>query len=210
MNLKGFLANLNAEKLSLNTLSGFVAFLAVLLTFDALTPSHVIQSVLAETDAGPIVMATLFVIAVSAILGLMVDSVFHTFGRKLARWAWQPLDDALNNRETLMKSIGLTLDDFEWVKALGSNIAADENTRLMRFTETAGNTAYSLLLLAPAAGLYFAAEYAVATAWILAGLTLVAALVLIYTSAAALGKYESRKTAAAMDEIAKLSSQRPA
>ena len=209
--IRSFLSGLNAEKLSLNTLSGSVTTIALLLTIDALAPGEIIESVLSQTDAGPLVLTSLFVIALSAILGLMVDSVFHSFGRWLARQSWLPLKKALQHRTELMESIGLTGLEYEWVKATGEGIPAEDNARFLRFTETAGNTAYGLLLLTPATALYFSSQYGgTSSTWLLTVLPAIAATILLFTSAVSLTKYEIKKTAAAMDEMAKLSTYHPA
>jgi hypothetical protein len=209
MGLKGLFSGLDATKLYLNTLSGFVVTTAVLFLIDGFSPAHLTEELLAEPTAGPIVAFGLIIILGSTLLGLMMDSIFHTFGREFAKRFWLPLADELNYRRDLMKNLGLKNWEFEWVQATGTGLGAEVETKLIRFTETAGNVAYAMLLLSPATAFFLSREYAQSNLMSLVVATFVAlgALVLLYTSAASLAKYEDRKTGAALDEIHKLSSR---
>jgi hypothetical protein len=209
MSLKTLFGGLDATKLSLNTLSGFVVTAALLFLIDGFSPAHMTEELLTEPEGGAIVAFGLIIIVASTLLGLMVDSIFHTFGRRFARIFWVPLTDELTYRNELMKSLGLRPWEFEWVQSTGTGLAAETEKNLIRFTETAGNAAYAMFLLSPATAFFLSREYAQSNlmALIVAAFIAIGALTLLYTSAASLTKYEGRKTAAAQDEIHKLSSR---
>jgi hypothetical protein len=208
MTPKGLLGSIDAGKLALDSLPGFIVTTAILFLIDSLTPAHLIEGLFTDSGASTLTVAGLIIVLSSAVLGLMVDSIFHTFGRWFAKHFWKPLKYELAYRECLMKDVGLTLRDFEWVPTTGKGLGEAVETKLMRFIEVAGSSAYAMLLLSPVTALFLSREYAQSNAvasWV-AFVIAVAAIILLFTSAESLSKYESRQTAAAMDEIRKLSS----
>ena len=195
-------------KLALDTTSGFIVTTALLLLIDAWSPSHLVADILAQRSTGYIVVAGLIVIVFSSVLGLMVDSLYHTFGRRFAQKIWPSLDAELKYRKDLMKEIGLnSKDEFEWVQNNGKKISADDiEGNYMRFTEVSGSSAYATVFLSFAVALFLRWEYN--EPLLLTGLVSfvigVVAVILLFTSAASLKKYEMNKTATAMDEIRRL------
>ncbi len=206
MNPKKFLESLDAAKIGLDTLSGLIVMTSLLFVVDAIAPIRLAKSILSEPQAG--VLGGLLFIVGSATLGILVDTFFQTFGRWFARRIWKPLDDELNHRDALMTGLGLSPQEFEWVKATGTNLTEEVEKKFMRFIEVAGSSAYALFLLSPATALFLSREYGLpnSAAVTVAGVIAAAAVILIFTSASSLAKYEERKTSAAFDEIRKLGS----
>ena len=83
-----WLGNFDLSKLALDTTSGFIVLVAILFILDALTAEHVIKNILTDNTAGSIVVFVLVAGLGSSVLGLMLDSVFHTFGRNFAKAFW--------------------------------------------------------------------------------------------------------------------------
>jgi hypothetical protein len=195
-------------KLAVDTGPGFIVSLALLLLVDACTPLHLTADILAARSTGHIVIAALIIIVGSSILGLMFDSLFHTFGRRFARKIWPNLDDELNYRKDLMKDIGLdSKDEFEWIQNKGRKTGTDDiEGNYMRFTEVAGSSAYASILLSAAVALFLRWEYnqPFSTSFGVSFLIILVAMILLFTSSASLEKYELNKTAMAMNEIRRL------
>jgi hypothetical protein len=195
-------------KLALDTGPGFIVSVALLLFVDACIPLHLTADILAAKSAGHIVVAALVIIVGSSILGLMFDSLFHTFGRRFAEKIWPNLHDELKYRDELLKDIGLnSKDEFEWIQNRGRKISSDDiEGNYMRFTEVAGSSAYATIFLSAAVALFLRWEYnrSMGMTIVVSLLIMVAAMILLFTSSASLEKYELNKTAIAMEEIRRL------
>jgi hypothetical protein len=203
------LGSIDFGKWTINTSSGFVVTTAVLFIIDALTPGHLTQNLFTDSSAGEIVAYIFAAIVISSVLGLLVDSIFHTFGRWYAKKFWGPLDYALRFRNYLMLEVGLTGLDFEWIFNSNKDKPTESVEKdYLRFTEVAGSTAYTMmLLLGPAIYMLLSWEYQLSLpiALSLAIMVIIGGYILLLTSAASLYKYETRTTAFIMDDIRKLS-----
>lgn len=206
--MKRFFESIEFGKLALNTGPGLIATVAVLLLVDACSRHHITAEILAGKSAGYIVVAAVIIIAASSIVGLMFCPIFHTFGRSIAQAIWPKLDQELKYRKKLMTAIGLdSEDEFEWVRSNGKKISTDDiESHYLRNTEVTGNSAYATVLLSIAMSLFLRWEYNTPPhiTIIVSMLIMIAALILLFISAASLEKYEMHKTAMAMDEIRRL------
>lgn len=200
--------SLDFGKLTANSISGFFSGAAILLLVDAFTPGHLAANLLNEKPAGIIVVELVFVVVGSYAFGLLVDNVFHTFGRWFASKFWKPLQIQFDYRNCLMENLGLSKAEFEWVQSKDSNAANEVETHYMRYTEVAGSSAYAIMLLAIAIAPFLSFEFhqPIWKALVVTGIVDIVAFVLLVTSAASLAKYEMNKTASAMDEIRSMSS----
>jgi hypothetical protein len=197
-------------KLILNTSSGFVVTIAVIFFIDALVPGHMSEQILSDLNAGEIVVFGLAALLASSIFGLLMDCIYHAFGRWYASWFWAPLDWSKTWRVFLMRNIGLITKDFEWMYADSPAKLKDSEVEkdYMRFTEIAGSTAYTMmLLLAPAVYMFLRVEYPqpIGISLAVALIVLISGYVLLLTNAASLRKYEDRKTSVVLREIRKSS-----
>jgi hypothetical protein len=206
--LKTLFPSIDLGKLAVDGFSGFIAALALLFVIDALIPTQLMYTLFTVQDAASTVIAAFIIVVGSAILGVIVDSIFHTFGRWFACLFWRPLRYEFEYRKCLMEDTGLTEDDFEWVQILGTDRSDVIEQKYMRYTEVAGSSAYAFFLLSPATALFLHREYkqTMCVALVVAGVIALAATILIFTSAASLAKYEKNKTAYAMDNIRELTS----
>jgi hypothetical protein len=195
-------------KLTVNSVSGFISGVALLLLVDAFTPGRLVESILNEKPAGIIVVEILIVIAGSYAFGLLVDNIYHTFGRWFSSKIWKPLQTEFNFRNCLMENLGLSKAEFEWVQSKDAKAVNEVETKYLRYTEVAGSSAYATMLLgiAVAPFLHFEYQQELWKALIATAAFGLIAILLLVTSAAALAKYERNKTASAMDEIRSMSS----
>lgn len=199
-------SNIDFGKWTLNTSSGFVVLTAVMFIIDSLVPGHMTEVVFTDTSAGKIIIFGLAGIVSSSILGLMIDCIYHSFGRWYAGVFWGPLDYTKTWRKALMKNIGMTSLDFEWMYANSTGKLSDAEVEkdYLRFTEVAGSIGYSLaLLLSPAAFMFLRLEYH-QSYWlslVVAILVAIGGLILLITNAASLRKYEARKTSVVMKDL---------
>jgi hypothetical protein len=202
------LGNIDFGKWSLTTSSGFPVTLAIIFVIDALTPGHLTQSIFTDNSAGEIIVFGLIAVVISSVFGLLIDSIFHTFGRWYAKKFWAPLDYALKFRNYLMLEIGLTEIDFDWIFTSNKEKNTDAVEKdYMRFTEVAGSVAYTMmLLLGPGVVMLLNLEYH--QTWLLSFflglLVVIGGYILLLTSAASIYKYEMRTTSYTMDDIRKL------
>jgi hypothetical protein len=202
------LAGIDFGKWTLTTSSGFVVTAAVIFLIDALTPGRLTESIFINDSAGDIVVYGFAAVVISSVLGLLMDSIFHTFGRWYAKKFWAPLGYAMKFRNFLMLEIGLVELDFEWIFASNKEkLSSEVEKDYLRFTEVAGSVAYTMmLLLGPAVYLLFSLEYH--RSWLLSFLfavfVIICGYILLLTSAASIYKYETRITSYAMDDIRKL------
>ena len=212
-----WLGSVDFGKLALDTTSGFIVTTAILFILDACSAEHVISGIFSDNSAGSMVVYALVIVVGSGVLGLMVDSIFHTFGRNFAALFWGPLHFEFFYRQKRMEAIDFLERDFEWIYASGKDNAADDaksakssnvEKNYIRFTEVAGSAAYTMLfLLAPASFLFLRLEcrQTVTCSIVVAVLVLIGGFVLLLTSAASLTKYEKKKTSLALDDIRKIS-----
>jgi hypothetical protein len=202
------LASFDFSKFSLTTSSGFIVSAAVFFTIDALTPDHLTESLFIDNSAGGIVAFGLIAVVMSGVLGLIMDSIYHTFGRWYAKKYWGPLAYSWKMRDLILQDIGLKSIDFEWIFASNKEKnTADIEKEILRFTEVAGSLAYTMmLLLGPSIFLLLKYEYQQSwgLSFISALLVIIGGYILLFTSAASLYKYETRTTAYVMDDIRKL------
>lgn len=219
MFFKKFFNNLDAAKLALDSLTGLIVMTSVVLLIDALSPDNFIERLFSSGSV--IAAAAVFFLLGSAVTGLLIDSIFHTFGRFLARLLWPPIAEEFRYRNKIMEKIGLAEDDFEWVymnslnrskaseNAQQTGQVSDNETKLIRFVETAGSSAYAMLLLSPATAFFLKSEYAQTNwvSWLAAFTIALGAVILFFTSFESLRKYESRKTVLTLDEIRRLNAR---
>ncbi len=190
------------EKMIVQSLPGFVIAVGILLYADALLPDEITASIFTETQAGFI--AGFILALAAAVLGLILDTAFHIWGRRIARWMNWTLAYELRFRHEILNSLGLQDRDFEWVKEKDeAKISEKAETRILRFTEVTATTAYALLLSAPGLGMYLAFVIGISTGsslgWVAGVLILVA--VLVWLSNESLAKFEKRRTSSLLDDV---------
>jgi membrane protein DedA with SNARE-associated domain len=206
MNPKSLLSGINITKLALDSLSGYIVIASLMFIVDSLIPGRITENLLTDSQAGTLTVIGLIIVVSSAILGLLVDSIFHTFGRWFAKSFWKPLKYEFEFRNKLMKDLGLGERDFEWIQTKGTGLGAEVEDKFLRFTEVAGSSAYAMFLLSIAMPAFLVKDYGISVTvslWV-AFMIVVGAVVLLYTSAASLSKYEKRKTGAVLDDFRKL------
>ena len=94
------LSDLNAGKLILNSLSGLIVITSLLLLIDAIAPTSLVNSVFTDVQAG--VMTGLLFVVGSATLGLLLDSVFHTFGRWFLKQLYGDIKEEFAYRDAML------------------------------------------------------------------------------------------------------------
>jgi hypothetical protein len=196
-------------KLTINSISGFFAFTALLLFVDAFTPGHLTQEFFnTNVPAGKIVVDVLMVVIGSTALGLLADNLYATTGRWYASKFWKPLQAYFNYRNCLMENLGLSKEEFEWVQNDAPALASETESKYLRYTEVTGSSAIALMFLAIALAPFMRFEFNLPV-WLALAATFIVgsiAAILNITSAASLAKYEMNKTASAMAVIRKMSS----
>ena len=63
------LSGIDWGKLTVNTLSGFIATLSLIFAIDAFVPTHIAEKIIVDTSAGYIILIGIAVIVGSSILG---------------------------------------------------------------------------------------------------------------------------------------------
>jgi hypothetical protein len=202
------LGSIDFGKWALDTSSGFIVATAVMFIIDSLVPGHMTENIFTDISAGKIVVFGLAALVVSSALGLMMDSIFHTAGRGYIRKFWMPLRWEYEFRELSLKDVGLTLRDFDWIYAnTKDRLSAEVEKDYLRFTEVAGSAAYTMLLLfGPASFMFLRMEYH-QDYWLAMGVAIFVAiggLILLFTNAESLYKYEKVKTSVVIDDIRKM------
>jgi hypothetical protein len=216
--LKGLLDTFNVAKLSLDTLSGLIVTVSILLFADAFSSSHLVKGVFA--NLGVSAAAGLFFLVGSAVTGLLVSMIFQTFGRDIAERIWKPLRKRIEYRNQLMKKLGFTKSyktEFEWIYSTrnaqikndagneSKMLALDDLEKLIKYTEVAGGSAWAMFLLSPAVAVFLSREYGQPNSlvwWVAIGLA-IGSVILMYTSYWSLSKYEGRKTVITLHSIRK-------
>jgi len=89
--LAKWFGSIDFGKWALNTSSGFVVTTAVIFIIDAFVPGHMTEYLFSDLTAGKIIVFGLAAIVSSSILGLMIDCIYHTVGRRYAAMFWGPL-----------------------------------------------------------------------------------------------------------------------
>lgn len=204
-------------KVAFQTLPGMVLVSAILLAFESLTTQSLTDQVFSDTQTG--VMASLLFVLGSTVLGLGLDSFFHTIGRYWSRLLDNDLNKEYEYRDQLMLSVGLTPREFEWVSSGSNNLDQTIRDRFMRFTELAQTTGYALILSGASVALFLkrepsftpemSMELGIGTisigssfaAFFVGFIIILVGTFLTLASVRSLVKYERRKTAAGMDEI---------
>ncbi len=217
MNIKSFFASFDLARLSLDSITGLIVMSSILLLADAFSPSHLVQDVF--SDAPVAAVFGFFFLVGSAVTGLLVASIFQTFGRSYGQETWRPLWCEFEYRKDLMSKLGLTMSEFEWIYASKppapapvadetkerTMLAMDDQAKLLRFTEVSGSSAWAMLVLSPAVGFFLQKEYGQGplTCWLVAVLLALACMMLFLASFESLSKYERRKTAITLAEVRK-------